>query len=159
MTIEASILLKVLADGPTLKILDHIVRSYEAGEVNGTSVPISKTSLTRRQYYRRLSMLAKMGLIVRKNNGKYSITLFGRLINAQIVSIAMLVNQYWKIQAIDSIKFATANDDNSDNQFIQFINTIIQDDHLKRLLSSSYSLGTDSTSMIAAKHSYQFHTP
>jgi hypothetical protein len=151
---STSTLLDVLRDASSLKILNYIAKSYEAGEVNGTSVPISETSLTRRQYYRRLSVLVKLGLIVRKNNRKYSLTLFGRLINTQIVSIEKLVDHYWKIQAIDSIKLATANENNSDRQFIELVNTMIEDHHVKKLLFSSYPLGTEQSDRIAARNEY-----
>jgi hypothetical protein len=152
MSLDVSTFVKLLADSQCLKILDCIAKSYEAGEVNGTSVPISKTSLTRRQYYKRISLLAKLGLIVRNNNGKYNITLFGRLINAQIVTIEKLVDHYWKIRAIDSIKLATTNEVNSDNQFIGLVNTLIKDHHVKELLFSLYSLGKEQSDMIAAKN-------
>lgn len=154
MSHDMSTFIGLLADSPSLKILDYIGKSYEAGEVDGTSVPISKTSLTRRQYYRRLSVLAKMGLIVRKNNEKYSITLFGRLIYAQMVSIEKLVNHYWKIRAIDSIKLATTHEANSENQFIGLVNTLIKDHHVKRLLLSSYSLAAEQGDIITAKNGY-----
>ena len=154
MSIDTKTILSLLADSSSIKILNHIAESYEAGEVNGTSVPINIGSLTRRQYYRRLSVLAKMGLIVRNNNGKYSITLFGRLIHAQIVSIEKLVDHCWKIRAIDSIKLATANEVNSDHQFIGLINTLIQDRDVKRLLLSYYSLRTEQADEIATKNGY-----
>ena len=151
---STSTLLDVLGDASCLKILNHIAKSYEAGQVDGASVPISITSLTRRQYYRRLSVLAKMGLIARNNNRKYSITLFGRLINAQIVSLEKLVDHYWKIRAIDTIKLATAKENNSDRQFIGLVNTMIEDRHVKKLLFSSYSLGTEEADTISATNGY-----
>ena len=58
ISVDVSSVSTILADGHTLEILNYIARSYEAGEANGTSVPISKTSLTRRQYYRRLNIMA-----------------------------------------------------------------------------------------------------
>src|ERR671918_289682 len=152
MSVDISAVSRILADSHNLKILNYIVKSYEAGEANGTFIPISKTSLTRRQYYRRLSILTKMGLIVRNNNGKYGITLFGRLIEAQIVSIEKLVDHYWKIRAIDSIKLATIDEANSDRQFIGLVNNLIGDSHVKGLLLSSYSLGTEQADTIAAKN-------
>ena len=154
MVVDVSAFLSVLADSYTLKILDYITKSYKAGKADGTFVPISKTSLTRRQYYRRLSILTKMGLIDRNNSGKYSITLFGRLIEAQIVSIEKLVDHYWKIRAIDSIKLATIDEANSDRQFIGLVNNLIGDSHVKGLLLSSYSLGTEQADTIAAKNGY-----
>jgi hypothetical protein len=147
-------LLNILADDSSIKILDHVCKAFEAGEVDGTSIPISQTSLTRRQYYRRLSTLTNIGLIVRNNNGRYSSTLFGRLINAQMASIAKLVDNYWKIRAIDNIRFATSKDVDSDRQFIRLAIHLIEDEHIKKLLLSSYSLGADYNDIITAKHAY-----
>ena len=154
MSFDTSTILRFLADDSCLKILNHIAKSYEAGQVDGTSIPITITSLTRRQYYRRLSILTKMGLIVRNNSSKYTITLFGRLINEQIVSIEKIVKHYWKIQGIDSIKEATAKDVNSEHQFIGLVNNLIEDHHLKQLLFSLYSLRREQGDTITAKNGY-----
>ena len=154
MSIELSAISRILEDSHTLKILNYIANSYEAGEANGTFVPISKTSLTRRQYYSRLSILVKMGLVIRKSTGKYSITLFGRLLNTQLVTIEKLVNHYWKIKAIDSIKEGTVKEADSDQQFIGLVNNLIDDGHVRRLVLSSYSLGMEQADEIAAKNGY-----
>jgi hypothetical protein len=138
--VDISVILRILDDSHILKILNYIAKSYEAGEANGTFVLISNISLTRRQYYRRLSKLVKMGLVVRNSTGIYDITLFGRLINAQIVTIKKLVDHHWKIKAIDSIKEATVKDIDIDRQFIGLVNNLIEDDYVKRLVLSSYSL-------------------
>jgi hypothetical protein len=154
MYIDISAVSIILADSHTLKILNYIAGSYEAGKANGTFVPISKTSLTKRQYYRRISILAKMGLVVRNSTGKYSITLFGRLINAQILIIKKLVDHYWKIKAIDSIKEATVKEVDSDRQFIGLVNNLIEDDHVKTLVLSFYSLEMEQADKIVAKNGY-----
>jgi hypothetical protein len=150
ISVDVSSVSTILADSHTLEILNYIARSYEAGEANGTSVPISKTSLTRRQYYRRLNIMAKMGLVLRSSNGKYRITLFGRLLHAQIVSIKKLVDHYWKIRAIDSIKEATVKEADSEHQFIGLVNNLIGDDYVKALVLSSYPLGMEKADQIAA---------
>ncbi len=97
-----------------------------------------------------------MGLVVRSSNGKYRITLFGRLLHGQIVSIKKLVDHYWKIRAIDSIKEATIKEAeaDSDRQFIGLVNNLIEDGHVRRLVLSSYSLGMEQADKIAAKNGY-----
>ena len=154
MSTDTPTFLKLLADHFSLQILNYIAKAYDAGEVNGTSIPISKTSLTRRQYYTRLSGLAKMKLIVRNNNEKYSITLFGRLINAEIVAIAKLLDNYWKLLAIDSIREAPTNAKNSDPQFIALVNNLIQDPQVKKLIFGSYTLRTEQVDIIASGNGY-----
>jgi hypothetical protein len=152
MSVDISAISRILDDSHTLKILNYIAKSYEAGEADGTFVLISNTALTRRQYYKRMAELIKMGLVIRNNNGKYGITLFGRLLNAQIVTIKKLVDHYWKIKAIDSIKEATVKEANSDRQFIGLVNNLIKDDYVKTLVLSSYSLGVEQADTIAAKN-------
>jgi|SRR5918992_2975381 DNA-binding transcriptional ArsR family regulator len=154
MSRNITTLLKLVADGSSLRILNCVAKSYEAGEVNGISVPISRTSLTRRQYYRRLSVLTKMGLIARNNQGKYTITLFGRLVSGQLVIVEKLIDHYWTIQAIESIKSATASEEESDHQFIGLINTLIKDHNVRGLLFSAYSLEPEQNDTIAAKKGY-----
>jgi len=145
MPFDTSTFLRLLADPSTLEILSHIAKCFQAGEGNGISIPISKTSLTRRQYYRRLSALAQMGLIVRNNHGKYNMTLFGRLMSEKIASIEKLVDQYWKIRAIDYIKEATSDDGNNDRLFIELVDNLIEDNQVKRIILCAYSLGTKQT--------------
>jgi hypothetical protein len=154
MSIDISAISRILDDNHTLKILNYIAKSYEAGKANGTFVSISNTSLTRRQYYRRLSILVKMGLVVRKSSGRYGITLFGKLLNAEIITIKKLVDHYWKIKAINSIKEATVKNVDSDRQFIGLVNTLIEDDYVKTLVLSSYSLGVEPADKVAARNGY-----
>jgi predicted transcriptional regulator len=63
---------------------------------------LAKTKITRKQYYSRLSSLTKAGLIKRKN-GRYSLTAFGRVVYESEKSIENAFNIYWKLKAVDSI--------------------------------------------------------
>lgn len=63
---------------------------------------LAKTKITRKQYYSRLSSLTKAGLIKRKN-GRYSLTAFGKVVYESQKSIENAFNIYWKLKAVDSI--------------------------------------------------------
>jgi predicted transcriptional regulator len=63
---------------------------------------LAKTKITRKQYYSRLSSLTKEGLIKRKN-GRYSLTAFGKVVYESEKSIENAFNIYWKLKAVDSI--------------------------------------------------------
>ena len=63
---------------------------------------LAKTKITRKQYYSRLSSLTKAGLIKRKN-GRYSLTAFGKVVHESEKSIENAFNIYWKLKAVDSI--------------------------------------------------------
>ena len=60
--------------------------------------------------------------------------------NAQLVTVEKLIDHYWNIQAIESIKLATASEEKSDQQFIGLINILIKDHSVRELLLSGYSL-------------------
>jgi len=69
---------------------------------------ISKTKLSRKQYYSRMSRLMNAGLIKRKN-GKYTLTAFGKVIyDIAIVTLENAVSNYWKLKAIDSLEMSKA---------------------------------------------------
>ena len=63
---------------------------------------LAKTKITRKQYYSRLSSLTKEGLIKRKN-GRYSLTAFGKVVYESEKAIENAFNIYWKLKAVDSI--------------------------------------------------------
>jgi predicted transcriptional regulator len=69
---------------------------------------ISKTKLTCKQYYSRMSRLMNAGLIKRKQ-GKYTLTAFGKVIyDIAIVTLENAVSNYWKLKAIDSLEMSKA---------------------------------------------------
>jgi predicted transcriptional regulator len=73
-----------------------------------TDMLISKTKLTRKQYYSRMSRLMRTGLIKRKN-GKYTLTAFGKVIyDIAIATLENAVSNYWKLKAIDSLEMSKA---------------------------------------------------
>ena len=69
---------------------------------------ISKTKLTCKQYYSRMSRLMNAGLIKRKQ-GKYTLTAFGKVIyDIAIAILENAVSNYWKLKAIDSLEMSKA---------------------------------------------------
>ena len=63
----------------------------------------SKIKLTRKQYYSRLSRMTRVGL-VRRKNGKYVLTSFGKIVYESKLTVENALNNYWKLKAIDSIE-------------------------------------------------------
>jgi hypothetical protein len=68
-----------------------------------TDILISRLTLTRKQYYSRMSELTNAGLIRRKN-GKHFLTSFGRVVSKAQELIGLAVQYSSKLQAIDSIQ-------------------------------------------------------
>jgi hypothetical protein len=80
-----------------------VFRTIAGSKVN-TDVLRTKLNLTRKQYYSRISTLLKADLIKRVN-GKYSLTLFGEILfDATLTVEKAFNNSYWKLKAIDSFE-------------------------------------------------------
>jgi hypothetical protein len=95
---SAANVLKAISDEKTLELFGMVALTKRHSDIL-----ISKTKLTRKQYYSRMSTLMKAGLI-KKEEGKYTVTAFGRIIYQ--ISLAVMenaVNNYWKLRAIESL--------------------------------------------------------
>ena len=75
-----------------------------------TDILRTKLNITRKQYYSRISGLLKAGLVKRKN-GRYSLTIFGELVYDAAMTLEKAFNSsnYWKLKAIDSFEIAPSN--------------------------------------------------
>ena len=70
---------------------------------NGVALTSKTKELTRKQYYSRMSRMIKVGLVKRKN-GKYSLTSLGKVVHESGRIIEEALKEYWKLRAIDSIQ-------------------------------------------------------
>jgi hypothetical protein len=96
VTVEKS--LKALSDDKTLVLFETIAHQ----ELDPHYV-LTKLGLTKRQYYSRMfSMLAAR--LIRKKNGKYSVTSFGKIVYKAQALIGQGVSNQWKLSAIDSLE-------------------------------------------------------
>ena len=95
--------LKAISDNRSLELFRIVALTKPDADIL-----ISKTKLTRKQYYSRMSGLMNAGLIKRKN-GKHTLTAFGKVIyDITLTTIQNAINYYWKLKAIDSL--AMSND-------------------------------------------------
>jgi predicted transcriptional regulator len=119
--------LKAISDKKSLELFRIVAL------VNGTDVLISKIKLTRKQYYSRISRLVNAGLIKRKN-GKYTLTAFGKVIYyAALTIIENATNSYWKLKVIDSLEMSN---DISAEEHKKIIDNLIDDREIKDALVS-----------------------
>ena len=119
--------LKAISDKKSLELFRIVAL------VNGTDVLISKIKLTRKQYYSRISRLVNAGLIKRKN-GKYTLTAFGKVIYyAALTIIENATNSYWKLKVIDSLEMSN---DISAEEHKKIIDSLIDDREIKDALVS-----------------------
>jgi DNA-binding HxlR family transcriptional regulator len=93
---------------------------------------LAKTKITRKQYYSRLSTLIKAGLIKRKN-GRYSLTAFGRVVHESEKSIENAFNIYWKLKAVDSIGFSN---DIPKEEYSKIVDALIDSYKIKDILTN-----------------------
>jgi predicted transcriptional regulator len=61
-------------------------------------------NLSTKQYYSRISGLVDVGLI-KRHEGKYSLTLLGKVVYYAHMTIGKTLAYYWKLKAIESIHF------------------------------------------------------
>ncbi len=124
--VSVSDILSAISDDRSLVLFNTI--ALASGD---SSILISRLNLTRKQYYSRLSDLIKAGL-VRRMNGKYFVTSFGKVVHKAQELIGMAVQYSSKLQAIDSVespKFPAA-------ELSKIIDTLISNSEIKEILVS-----------------------
>jgi predicted transcriptional regulator len=92
--------LRTISDDKSMDIFKTIAQ----GTIDSDSLK-SKTKLTRKQYYSRLSRMTKSGL-VRKKSGKYLLTAFGKVVFDAEHTVENALESYWKLRAIDSLEMS-----------------------------------------------------
>jgi predicted transcriptional regulator len=92
--------LRAIADDKSLELFKTIAQ----GTIDSENLK-SKTKLTRKQYYSRLSRMTKAGL-VRKKSGKYLLTAFGKIVHDAQTTVDNALISYWKLKAIDSLEMS-----------------------------------------------------
>jgi predicted transcriptional regulator len=98
-------------------------------------------NLTTKQYYSRLSGLMAAGLIRRKN-GKYSLTLIGKIVYDVQINIGKALSYYWKLKAIESIEMSSSGARLPKEELTQLINALIDNHFIKDFLIKESLLQT-----------------
>jgi hypothetical protein len=91
-------------------------------------------NLTTKQYYSRLSGLVDAGL-VRKFEGRYLLTLVGKLVYDAQINIGKALSYYWKLKAIESIEMSSPGARITKEELKQLIDALI-DNHLSKIFLS-----------------------
>ena len=117
--------MNAISDSKSLDIFCSIAKE----SVESSVLKVAK-GLSRKQYYSRTSQLLKVGLIKRKN-GRFSVTAFGAVIyHAQLV-IESGIKNYWKLKAVDSIRSST---DIGEQERVKLIKSILGDTRIEKIL-------------------------
>ena len=117
--------LRTIADDKSLELFKTIAQ----GTIDSENLK-SRTKLTRKQYYSRLSRMTKAGL-VRKKSGKYHLTAFGKIVYDAQTTVESALTSYWKLRAIDSLEMS--NELPKEEQQ-KLIDTLLDNQELKGIL-------------------------
>jgi hypothetical protein len=114
-----------------------IFKAVALSENDHTSILITKLKLTRKQYYANMERLIEVN-IVRRTNGKYSLTSFGKVIFSMLLKIETAIKFHWKLKAIDSIMLASARENVLPIEERQrIIDSLIDNQEIKAILVSN----------------------
>ena len=89
-------------------------------------------NLTTKQYYARIAGLMKVDLI-KRSKGRYSLTMFGKIVYNAHLSIGKVLKDYWKLKAIESIEASTLGQLPRE-EFTALIETLIDNRQLKDII-------------------------
>jgi hypothetical protein len=124
--------LKKISDDGGLTLFNNIATS------NGQShIRLRDMNLSTRQYYSKLSGLMNAGL-VRRDYGKYSLTLIGKIVYDAYLMVCTALSCYWELKAIDSIEMSTTGTGLSKEELRQLINALIDNHFIKDILIKEY---------------------
>jgi predicted transcriptional regulator len=117
--------LSAISDKDSLKLFRYIA------DTDGDSDTLrDKTKLTRKQYYSRISRMTRVGLVKRKN-GKHSLTAFGKVVYDAERIIDKAISNYWKLKAIDSLDLSK---DLPKEEKIKLIDNLLDNKEIKEIL-------------------------
>jgi hypothetical protein len=93
--------LKAVSDDKSLELFKIVALAKQDSDIL-----ISKTRLSRKKYYSRMSKLIKAGLI-KRINGKHTLTAFGKVIYyLALTTIENASSNYWRLKVIDSLEMS-----------------------------------------------------
>jgi predicted transcriptional regulator len=120
-------ILNAISDDKSLLLFNTIAISN--GE---TDSQVRKMGITLKQYYSRIAKLTKADLI-RRRNGKYFLTLMGKIVYEAHMRIGKALNYYWKLQALESIQKSSSTTLPRE-ELTKLIDTLIDNHEIKDIL-------------------------
>jgi predicted transcriptional regulator len=91
----------------------------------------AKVSLTRKQYYSRISRMIKVGLIKRRQ-GRLVLTAYGKIVYESQKFLELANNSQWKLKVIDSIDLS---DGLPKEERRKLLDNLIENRRIKEILS------------------------
>jgi hypothetical protein len=132
---------EALSDNKTLVLFNTIALA----DAEGAEIQIRRMGLTTRMYYVRISKLTEVGLI-RRLNGRYFLTLLGKMIYDIHVTTSRVLNYHWKFKAIESIQLSCpAGMKLPEEEFSKIVDTLIDDHKIKNMVAKALTLPLTNT--------------
>ena len=125
-------IIKLISDDKSLLIFCTI---FLAGGDSSKTIR-AELNLSRKKYYSRISRLIKAGL-VKRQNGRYFLTAFGKVIYDAQRLLGNAVKNYWKLKALDSLGGAD-NDSMPEVERNKIIDQMINNRQIKEILLSKF---------------------
>ena len=99
----------------------------------GSEILLSRTKLTRKQYYSRIADFIKAGLVKRKNGkyGKYFLSTTGKVVHNFHIIIESAINNCGVLKATDSLE---SSNNLSQEEYIKVVNTLIDNNKIKDII-------------------------
>jgi hypothetical protein len=117
-------ILKKISDDKTLVLFNSIAVSTD----NERLIPLREMNLSTKQYYSRIAGLVNAGLI-KRNKGKYFLTLLGKVVYDSQMTIGKALTYYWKLKAIESLDMSSFGLPSEEKR--QLINALIDNHQIK----------------------------
>ena len=130
MLISTVDILNALADYNALVLFRTIAATRD-----GSNILISKMNLSRKQYYSRMSVLMRSGL-VKRNKGRYALTAFGKVVYDIEITIEIALENLWKLRAVDLVQVEEAL---SKEEQTRILDTLIDSTKIKDVLLARIS--------------------
>lgn len=113
------------------KTLESTTRQYDSNKIK------EELKLSKKQFYTAIAHLSNVG-IIKRNNGVYHLTSFGKLILNSVILVEDSMKIYSKLKAIDAI--GNSKKDISREEIMKLINVLIDNDRVRELVKLNYSL-------------------
>jgi predicted transcriptional regulator len=117
-------ILKSISDEKSLSIFRLIADDNSDGEIS-----LKKLGLSCKQYYSRISAMMEADLI-KKRNGRYCLTPFGKVIYCCIMITKNALDNYYSLKAVES----TEGSDFSNEEFSKLVDALIGNQQVKEFL-------------------------
>jgi predicted transcriptional regulator len=124
-------ILNTIADEKALALLNLIAtkKGYDSEQI------VKFLELSRKEFYSRISRFIKVGL-VKRQKGRYSITLFGRIVHEVEATIGEATSSHWKLRALDALEDSPAL---PEHEVKKVIDSLVDNELVRKIFLQTYT--------------------